>query len=250
MIIHSFIHSFIHCKNHTTNHTLTIADGELIGRTVTFSNSSTGMVVAHRHPIAFVLLDSSSEQVAAGSNNGGNDEVCSISTKPVTLDPTSVPAGSTVDYLGRHVAVLNDGSVSRSLPKASSPADSITGVGVGAPDGGISLLVDGIVGVGSNANGANERPLFVSIPKISDIGLMDSPLVTGITAIDALTPIGKGQNMLVIGEEEDIDASKAKGAVNKRGWMINLLKNVVQNHRNQHNNGGDGSNGMMCFFTA
>ena len=61
----------------------------------------------------------------------------------------------------------------------------------------------------------HERPIFVPIPKIADIGLIDSPLVTGITAVDALTPIGKGQNMLVIGKEETLDEERA--AVVHRG---------------------------------
>ncbi|KAL7534539.1 hypothetical protein ACHAXR_005936 [Thalassiosira sp. AJA248-18] len=167
-----------------------IADGDLTGRTVTFPNSSKGMVVAHRHPIAFVLVDNDSSASASGSGSSDND------------------------------------------------------------------------GANNEISNSNERPLFVPIPKISDIGLIDSPLVTGITAIDALTPIGKGQNMLVIGEEEEDDVV----GVNKRGWMINLLRNVVENHKkksscsttsgtsgnsdisNKKEEEGGGSNTMRCFY--
>ena len=187
------------------------------------------MVITHRHPIAFVLLDSSS---SPASMEGETNEICTISTKLVSLDPASIPVGSTVDYLGRHVSVLNDGSVSRSLPKAST---SSTPSSSAAADG-IYLSVNGI----SN----NERPVFVPIPKISDIGLIDSPLVTGITAIDALTPLGKGQNMLVIGQEEKEDELLG---VNKRGWMVNLLRNVVTNHKDDKKSNKNNNN-MRCYY--
>ena len=134
-----------------------------------------------------------------------------------SIDPSSVPPGSVVDYLGRHLAVAPDGSV--------SAVDVVAPPRAGGEEG---------------AEGGS-RAIFVPIPKISDIGLIDSPLVTGITAIDSLTPIGKGQNMLVIGEEEELD-----GGVNKRGWMINLLRNVVVNHR--VGSGGNGGNAMRCFY--
>ena len=39
--------------------------------------------------------------------------------------------------------------------------------------------------------------MFAPIPKVSDIALINTPLLTGITMFDALAPIGKGQNMLL-----------------------------------------------------
>mmetsp|Transcript_107866 Transcript_107866/g.302043 ORF Transcript_107866/g.302043 Transcript_107866/m.302043 type:complete len:684 (-) Transcript_107866:38-2089(-) len=45
------------------------------------------------------------------------------------------------------------------------------------------------------------RPIFAPIPKISDISLINSPLLTGVTMFDALAPIGKGQNMLLVGHD-------------------------------------------------
>eukprot|EP00584_Thalassiosira_punctigera_P009747 CAMPEP_0172527696 /NCGR_PEP_ID=MMETSP1067-20121228/2322_1 /TAXON_ID=265564 ORGANISM="Thalassiosira punctigera, Strain Tpunct2005C2" /NCGR_SAMPLE_ID=MMETSP1067 /ASSEMBLY_ACC=CAM_ASM_000444 /LENGTH=819 /DNA_ID=CAMNT_0013311489 /DNA_START=1 /DNA_END=2457 /DNA_ORIENTATION=+ len=226
--------------------------GDLTGRTVTFSDSSSGVVVAHRHPVAFVLLDSAAAGLTADAM--GDAEECSVSSEPASLDPSSVPAGSTVDYLGRHVAVLGDGSVGRTLPRA---ADGVMGMAVGQMDAaavaGIGIL-DAQITDSQVINGAgnDRRPIFVPIPKISDIGLIDSPLVTGITAIDALTPIGKGQNMLVIGpEEEDDGASAENGAVNKRRWMINLLRNVVENHRGHKANEDPlvvGGKGVRCFY--
>jgi len=229
------------------------ADGDLVGRTVTLSDSTTGIVVAHRHPVAFVLVDS--------PDATASDTECSISNKLVTLDPSSVPPGSSVDYLGRHVAVLEDGSVGRALPKAADTAtagvsdnavenvmDAVASVDIGIVDAQItnSVTTDGAV---SGDHG--RRPIFVAIPKISEIGLIDSPLVTGITAIDALTPIGKGQNMLIVGPEEDASG----GIVNKRGWMINLLRNVVENQKKRVSEEDPldiqpsiGGKGVRCFY--
>ncbi|KAL7546416.1 hypothetical protein ACHAWF_009757 [Thalassiosira exigua] len=221
----------------------TAVDGDLTGRTVTFSDASVGMVVAHRHPVAFVLVDPAGDGSGGvgGIDSGGE---CAISPNRASLDPASVPPGSTVNYLGRHVSILSDGSASRSLPRAAE-IDLAAGTGVGAPDG-FSLSVDATNVNAVNGNGASDagrRPVFVPIPKISDIGLIDSPLVTGISAIDALTPIGRGQNMLVVGPEEDLEASEGGnggGLANKRGWTMNLLRNVVEDGRRRERGTGAG----------
>lgn len=176
--------------------------------------------MAHRHPVAFVLIDSLSK----GANGVGekdssfNEQSCYIATKSVTINPDSIPLGSTVDYMGRHVQVNENGIVARTATPIMTEFD---------------------------AAASSSRPIFVPIPKISDIGLINTPLVTGITAIDALTPIGRGQNMLVIGnqeedliEEESGGAPTTMGKVNKRAWMINLLKSVV--------NKKDGK--LRCFY--
>jgi F-type H+-transporting ATPase subunit alpha len=43
--------------------------------------------------------------------------------------------------------------------------------------------------------------MFAPIPKLKDIALINNPMLTGTTMVDALAPIGKGQNMLVIGHD-------------------------------------------------
>lgn len=50
-------------------------------------------------------------------------------------------------------------------------------------------------------SGTAQRPIFAPIPKVSDIALINTPLLTGVTMFDALAPIGKGQNMLVVGHD-------------------------------------------------
>ena len=216
---------------------------------VTFSDGSKGMVLAHRHPISFVLIDASAVTASAvdGPINHATaprhmvGDVCSISTDLAKLTPSSIPPGSTVDYLGRHVSLLKDGSVCRSLPKAAKASSSST-LSIGSMNGQLFDMTGNLK--------EQERPIFVSIPKISDIGLIDSPLVTGITAIDALTPIGLGQNMLVIAEGDDDTDDKnedeVREKVNKRGWMINLLRNVVKHHRKKEEDGS--SSKMRCYY--
>ncbi len=46
------------------------------------------------------------------------------------------------------------------------------------------------------------RPIEVSAPAILDRAPVDTPLLTGIKAIDALVPIGKGQRELIIGDRQ------------------------------------------------
>jgi len=53
----------------------------------------------------------------------------------------------------------------------------------------------------ASTTGNMQRPIFAPIPKVSDIALINSPLLTGVTMFDALAPIGKGQNMLMIGHD-------------------------------------------------
>lgn len=64
-----------------------------------------------------------------------------------------------------------------------------------------------------------ERALFPPIPKVSQIALINNPLLTGTAMVDVLTPIGKGQNMLLIGE---------KSGVGQREIAISAIKAQVQ----------------------
>ena len=48
-----------------------------------------------------------------------------------------------------------------------------------------------------------KRVIFGPIPKVSEIALINHPMITGNTMIDTLAPIGRGQNMLLIGSQLD-----------------------------------------------
>lgn len=49
-----------------------------------------------------------------------------------------------------------------------------------------------------------DRAIFAPIPKVSDIALINKPLLTGTAMVDALAPIGKGQNMLIVGQDTGV----------------------------------------------
>lgn len=51
--------------------------------------------------------------------------------------------------------------------------------------------------------GSYKRAVFSPIAKVSDIALINNPMLTGITMFDALSPIGRGQNMLLVGHNVD-----------------------------------------------
>ena len=51
------------------------------------------------------------------------------------------------------------------------------------------------------AAASQERPIFGVGTQLADMATISRPMHTGITAVDALTPIGKGQNMLIVGSE-------------------------------------------------
>ena len=55
----------------------------------------------------------------------------------------------------------------------------------------------------SAASNALSRIIFGPIPKVSEIALINNPMITGNTMIDTLAPIGRGQNMLLIGSQLD-----------------------------------------------
>ena len=63
-----------------------------------------------------------------------------------------------------------------------------------------------LVGADINTAMNNGRAIFSPIPKVGDISLINAPVLTGITMVDALAPIGRGQNMLWI--THDLESSR------------------------------------------
>lgn len=144
---------------------------DLIGQAVKFTfpdgTTKTGMVVAQRHPVAFVMcnFDSMSKE---GESAATTIEILKTKTN---IQVSKDLIGKVVDCFGNDINAGDDSTTT------SPPEDSIS------------------------------SPIFSTIPKVADIALINTPMLTGITAIDALTPIGKGQNMLLIGN--DIDAQRS-----------------------------------------
>jgi len=44
-----------------------------------------------------------------------------------------------------------------------------------------------------------ERAIFAPIPQVKDISLINDPMLSGVTMVDTIAPIGRGQNMLLVG---------------------------------------------------
>ena len=135
----------------------------MIGRQVVFENDQMGVVVVHRPPMVYVYRDSK-------GNDNDNDSVEQplegIVTVLDNLFSISVPDNlKTADCFGRNTG----------LAATAAATDTKTMM----------------------------RPILASIPKVNEIALINRPLITGVTMFDALAPIGKGQNMLLIGHNED-----------------------------------------------
>jgi F0F1-type ATP synthase alpha subunit len=63
-----------------------------------------------------------------------------------------------------------------------------------------------------------KRPIFAPIPQVKDIALINNPMLTGVTMIDALAPIGRGQNMLLIGPDLE----------SMRGYAMDMLQTQLR----------------------
>lgn len=136
--------------------------GDLIGRQVVFdTDGTTGVVVVHRPPLIYVYTDELME-----------------GTK--TSEPTDSVEG-TVTVLENLFAITVPDNLRRVDCFGKSGAEPEVG--------------------GSGSGKLLSRPIFSPIPQVKDIALINNPLVTGVTMFDALAPIGKGQNMLLIGHD-------------------------------------------------
>lgn len=68
------------------------------------------------------------------------------------------------------------------------------------------------------------RPIEAPAPGIVDRSPVNTPLQTGITAIDAMTPIGRGQRELIIGDRQTGKTAIAIDAIiNQKGKNVNCV---------------------------
>lgn len=67
-----------------------------------------------------------------------------------------------------------------------------------------------------------KRPIFAPIPQVKDIALINSPMLTGITMIDTLAPIGRGQNMLFVSSDRE----------SAQGYAMDLMRTQLTNDGN------------------
>ena len=130
--------------------------------------------------------------VKAIAMNLEEDEVGAI----VLDDEDKVPAGAVVRSTGRIVEVPVGKEL---LGRVVSP--------LGEP-------MDGMGPLGSKKT----RPIEALAPPIADRGKVNTPLQTGIMAIDAMIPIGRGQRELIIGDRQTGKTSVALDTIlNQKG---------------------------------
>ena len=143
---------------------------DMQGRRVTFSDGSSGVVVAHRPPVVFVFSDEElSTEIGGTAKVHGDAATISMST-----------SSSVVNLFGRPL--------------------------------------DGSVAAAKGEEGTMTRGVFAPIPQIKDIALINHPMLSGVTMIDTLAPIGKGQNMLVIGND----------LTSTRGYALDCLETQIR----------------------
>lgn len=138
-------------------------------------------------------------------------------------DDTGVEEGSTVKRTGRIFSVpVGDAVIGRVLNPLGQPLD------------GLGPL-----------NATEKKPVEVKAPSIVDRKSIHEPLVTGIKAIDAMTPIGRGQRELIIGDRQTgktsicidaILAQKESGvhcfyvAIGQKASTIALVADTLRKH--------------------
>lgn len=138
-------------------------------------------------------------------------------------DDTGVEEGSKVKRTGRIFSVpVGDVVTGRVLNPLGQPLD------------GLGPL-----------NATEKKPVEVKAPSIVDRKSIHEPLVTGIKAIDAMTPIGRGQRELIIGDRQTgktsicidaILAQKDSGvhcfyvAIGQKASTIALVADTLRKH--------------------
>ena len=166
---------------------------DFTGKSVLFTDGRTGIIVAQRPPLAFVLCDFSEQ-------NGIVGDVAILNTR-TSIQVSDSLKGKAIDCFGQVLEIKNDGSVIDSLTKD---------------------LIEPFT----------KREIFAPIPQVKDISLINSPFLTGTAMIDALAPIGRGQNMLIIGED----------GLGQREIIIGALKTQIDEMKRKI------SQGITCVY--
>ena len=141
--------------------------------------SATGVLLSHREPKSFALLYAGGDGLTPGAPRLASDE--SPGTKP----------GDVVVVRNRarfHMPPESD-VVNRRIGPLGEPLDG----------GSVPGEADGKFRDAASGTGAGSE-LFREPPSVEDRKPITTPLVTGVKPIDVLTPVGRGQCMLLTGE--------------------------------------------------
>lgn len=175
---------------------MSMGGDDLLGRNVVFSNGDTGMVVAHRPPLVFVYSHGGGKK-----EENNSDPVRILKSKTfVSVDPLLASTTNliVVDAFGRPTTRTKGGETTTTSQSSSS--SSI------------------------------RRAIFSPIPQLKDIALINTPMLTGVTMVDALAPLGQGQNMLMIGHD----------AEDMRKYAIDFLQTQLR----------QGGKNKICVYAA
>lgn len=166
---------------------------DFVGRTVIFPSGRSGVVIAERPPIAFVMCDFSNSDEAGDAEQDASVAVMG-SMMPLSVSESMM--GTVVDYQGRIMETIDETTTSADNQEIS------------------------------------KRAIFAPIPKVGDIALINSPMLTGKAMIDALAPLGKGQNTLLVGADRS----------ETRGIGIDSLATQVELGK------ANGDEGVKCVY--
>lgn len=171
-------------------------EDDMTGKTVFFNMNDgmqrKGLIVCQRPPIAFVLVQDPIRKDFDPSDVSS----ISVSDQKMTIKVSDNFKGKVIDCFG---------NIMQDIGKSSSDNDD---------------LVDK----------QYDRAIFASIPQVKDIALINKPLLTGISMIDALAPIGLGQNMLIVGQK----------STGKRNIALDAIANQVR----------FGDDGALCIYAC
>ena len=155
---------------------------------------ATAVLLAHREPKTFALVYSGADGATKGAPR--LEDAASLNVKPG--DAVRVRKGSVFhmpperDVIGRRIGPLGEpldgGSVPGEGPGPTGPFRDAAKKQKSDP------LSD------ADASSLNGSELFREPPSVEDRKPINTPLVTGVKPLDVLTPVGRGQCMLLTGE--------------------------------------------------
>lgn len=138
------------------------ASGDYQGKMVVFPDGTHGVVIAHRPPLAFCYSDHEYDD----STKDGLVKILKTNAS-IVVNTSTIQA---MDCFGKNL-----------FPSVSAPNEDLL--------------------CRENDTRMKSRAIFSPTPGIADIALINSGMLTGTTMIDVLAPIGRGQNMLMIGHD-------------------------------------------------
>ena len=148
---------------------------------------ATAVLLAHREPKTFALVYSGADGATKGAPR--LEDAASSNVKPG--DAVHVRRGSCFhmpperDVIGRRIGPLGE------------PLDGGSVPGEGGPTGPFRDAAKKSDASDASLNGSE---LFREPPSVEDRKPINTPLVTGVKPLDVLTPVGRGQCMLLTGE--------------------------------------------------